>query len=256
MKKVKFLACLLFGMALVISCSSDDDNSGGSSGGGAINNGTVNEHQYVDLGLSVRWATSDWGASQSGPGMYNHGVEYSYKLENINYDVVTAEWGSPWRRPTVEEFQELVEKCTWSIDMTLGGNGCAIITGPNGNKMNMPVESSYISSSYTTGLGFYTYKLEINAYKKGDNRLQNRLQNFDELKEEIKIKAQPSGYLLYNKDTLIEGPDGKLYTLKEFEWWEHNVVLYFLSKDELYIYEIRTVHNNVTGKYIRPVAPY
>lgn len=244
MKEIRFLACLLFGMALVISCSSDDDNSGGSSGGGAINNGTVNEHQYVDLGLSVRWATNDWGASQSGPGMYNHGVEYSYsKLEEINYDVVTAEWGSPWRRPTAEEFQELVEKCTWSIDMTLGGNGCAIITGPNGNKMYLPVNSRFFSRSvFSETFSKSLIELSVKAYR-DDEWNQKLNKTFDELKEEI--KAQPSGYLLYNKDTLTEGLDGKLY---------------FLSKDEKYICEVYSYKNNLRYAplkgYIRPVAPY
>jgi len=251
MKEIRFLACLLFGMALVISCSSDDDNSGGSSGGGAINNGTVNEHQYVDLGLSVRWATNDWGASQSGPGMYNHGVKYSYKLEEINYDVVTAEWGSPWRRPTAEEFQELVAKCTWSIDMTLGGNGCAIITGPNGNKMYLPVNSKFFSRSvFSDTFSKYLIELSVKAYRDDEwNQFQqdkNSNITFDELKEEI--KAQPSGYL--------KG----LYTVKELGWEDFKVWLYFLSKDEKYICEVYLYKKDLRYAplkgYIRPVAPY
>lgn len=68
-------------MANVSSCSNNDDNE--SSGSGSVSSGTLNDHQYVDLGLSVRWATCNWGASQSGPGMYNSGATYTYTKKHL-----------------------------------------------------------------------------------------------------------------------------------------------------------------------------
>ena len=53
--------------------------------------------QWVDLGLSVKWARTNVGAT----GM-------------TDYDAAHANWGGSWRMPTKEEFQELKDNCTWT----------------------------------------------------------------------------------------------------------------------------------------------
>ena len=52
-------------------------------------------------------------------------------------DAATQQLGSPWRMPTVDEFQELIDKCTWTWTTQDGVNGCQV-DGPNGNSIFLP----------------------------------------------------------------------------------------------------------------------
>ena len=113
--------------------------------------GTHFEAEYVDLGLSVCWATCNMGAStpyeygglyawgelntkssyvwstyrycngtQTSQTKYNSYSDYGYngfvdyktKLEPID-DIARVMWGEEWRMPTIEEFEELINNCTW-----------------------------------------------------------------------------------------------------------------------------------------------
>ena len=116
------------------------------------------EHDYVDLGLSVCWATCNIGAStpyehgglyawgeldakKSYNGWatykwcngtsrtmtkYNNYSDYGYNgfVDDIKVldpvdDIASVMWGDGWRMPTRDEFNELINNCTWewiSID--------------------------------------------------------------------------------------------------------------------------------------------
>lgn len=95
--------------------------------------GSVASHDYVDLGLSVKWATCNMGAKnpQDKGDYYMYGdTTPANARENISdfevpffgmngvlpskYDAATVNWGEEWRIPTVEEFKELYDGCTWS----------------------------------------------------------------------------------------------------------------------------------------------
>lgn len=52
-------------------------------------------------------------------------------------DAATANLGSPWRMPTVDEIKELLDKCTWTWTTQDGVNGCQV-DGPNGNAIFLP----------------------------------------------------------------------------------------------------------------------
>lgn len=118
--------------------------------------GSLNGHEWVDLGLSVRWATCNVGASSpSEYGNYyawgetttkssytesnsrTYGKYISDFSGNAYYDAATANWGSGWRMPTEEEFEELVDKCDWKWTSQGGRNGYRV-TGPNGNSIFLP----------------------------------------------------------------------------------------------------------------------
>ena len=112
------------------------------------------DHEYVDLGLSVKWATVNVGAIQplQEGGFYAWGDIYSQedyswknykwydntngKLMKYNFDyskglvdnkntldlsddAAHAKWGGNWRTPTMEEFGELIDGCT--IEAVSGG---------------------------------------------------------------------------------------------------------------------------------------
>lgn len=151
----------------------------------------------VDLGLSVKWANMNIGASTPedyGNKFYWGGIEASEKnfhadwhdfslstLQNqgyINkdnnlcspYDAATQIWGSKWRMPTEDEFQELIDKCSWK-KTTKNGKEVMLVTGPNSNVIYFPSSAGYWSStanysySYYLWLNYINYRLikEINT---------------------------------------------------------------------------------------------
>ena len=105
--------------------------------------GSVQNHEYVDLGLSVQWATCNIGGSnpklggdliawaETSPketytvanykyalnGKYGFVSKYNeqdklIRLEPMD-DAATVNWGNEWRTPTLDEIEELMEGCDW-----------------------------------------------------------------------------------------------------------------------------------------------
>ena len=136
-------------VTVVRSNGRDDEGAGNST------SGTVDGYGYVDLGLSVKWATCNVGASnpEDFGGYYAWGditesVSYSratyYVSTSINtdikgtkYDVAYMRWGQNWRMPTRAEFDELFSKCTCKEE-TLNGVSGYRLTGSNGASIFIP----------------------------------------------------------------------------------------------------------------------
>lgn len=137
--------------------------------------GTLNGHEWVDLGLSVLWATCNVEASSpSGYGdyyawgeittksSYTEGNSKTYNRTisdisgNSRYDAATAKWGKGWRMPMQKEFRELLDKCDWQWTTQGGHQGYKII-GPNGNSIFLPAAGRRDGSSRkgVRRLGFY-----------------------------------------------------------------------------------------------------
>ena len=127
--------------------------------------GVHNGHEWVDLGLSVLWATCNVGASSpSDYGNYyawgETDTKSSYWIDNSrtyeksmgdisgnpSYDAATANWGDGWRMPTKEEFEELQNRCDWQLT-TRGGHNGYDVTGPNGNSIFLPAVGLRCGSS-------------------------------------------------------------------------------------------------------------
>ena len=97
--------------------------------------------EYIDLGLSVKWAICHVGAykPEDAGDHYAWGEvetkdEYTWSNYKFNHlgelskynsddkktsldpedDVAHVKWGGSWRMPTHEEFVELSENCTWT----------------------------------------------------------------------------------------------------------------------------------------------
>jgi len=111
----------------------------------------ADEHHTVNLGLSVRWASMNFGAesiTQTG-GYYLWGDPSGtaspsmYSAPDVNtisgtqYDIVRSKWGGTWRIPSSAELQELFSKCTWEKE-TVDGVSVFRVTGPNGNSIIVP----------------------------------------------------------------------------------------------------------------------
>ena len=127
--------------------------------------GSINNYKYVDIGLSVKWATHNIGANYP----YDFGDYYSWGETStkakygINYsnikelsskdisgssiDVVHNKWGGTWRMPTKSEFVELKDKCDWEWFDENNIKGY-IITGPNSNSIFLPAGDSKTEISY------------------------------------------------------------------------------------------------------------
>lgn len=130
----------------------------GSSGRSNSGNGTLNGHEYVDLGLpsGLKWATCNVGASSpSDYGSYFAWGETftkgEYTVRNcrtldrtwgdisglVGYDAARANWGGSWRLPTKSEFEELLNNCQWTF-ITMGNHNGYKVIGPNGNYIFLP----------------------------------------------------------------------------------------------------------------------
>ena len=125
----------------------------------------IEDYEYVDLGLSVKWATCNVGANAPEEyGDYFAWGETKKKKEytkensstygksmgdisgNASYDAARANWGGTWRMPTKKEMEELKNKCTWQWTTQSGVNGCKV-TGPNGNSIFLPAAGSCFGTS-------------------------------------------------------------------------------------------------------------
>lgn len=137
------------------------------------------EPKYVDLGLSVKWATFNVGATSPEDygdyfawGETEPKEEYSWatykwcdgtdaNMTKYNAtdgktilepedDAVHVNWGGKWRMPTEEEFTELREHCTWIWVEKNGINGYEI-TGSNGNSIFVPAAGFYYENGFNYG---------------------------------------------------------------------------------------------------------
>ena len=135
-----------------------------------------NGHEYVDLGLSVKWATCNvgankpeeygnyyaWGETKTKSEYYDSNSKTSGKQMsdikgNSQYDAARANWGGTWRLPTKEELEELVNKCTWTWTKQNGVYGCKV-TGTNGNSIFLPAAGYHrYNSTYQTSKGGYCW---------------------------------------------------------------------------------------------------
>lgn len=149
------------------------------------------QYEAVDLGLSVKWANMNLGATapqnygrligwadSSGVHTTFDGIFLSYQyinsvlhtnctwnspyyggntpLSNIagtDYDPARYIWNTNWRIPTREQWQELIDRCSWKLE-TIEGNQVLRATGPNGNSIILP-----LSGINTTGAeGTHEYR--------------------------------------------------------------------------------------------------
>lgn len=124
----------------------------GSSGGASTispADGTIDGHGYVDLGLSVKWATCNLGAlSDYGDGDLYEGVASDKSLsENLHcwnqytsmqgtiFDHARKEWGTKWMLPTEKQLKELIDNCTFSYITYKGNKGFKATSKKNGKSI-------------------------------------------------------------------------------------------------------------------------
>ena len=141
-------------------------------------------HEYVDLGLSVKWATCNVGADnpEEVGGLYAWGdtetkLNYSYSTYKFcvdgvrgNYtkycsddnkavldledDVAHVKWGGSWRMPTGAEMDELRRECKWTWTEENGVKGYRVSGKKEGfenNTIFLPVNAFNDSAAIARG---------------------------------------------------------------------------------------------------------
>ena len=117
--------------------------------------GVYNGHEYVDLGLSVKWATCNLGADE--PHLFGNHYAWGETMPKTNYfsenysksvyngsilslydDAAHVNWEGRWRIPTRAEWEELRNKCTWEWTNRNGINGMLIQSKMNTNSIFLP----------------------------------------------------------------------------------------------------------------------
>jgi hypothetical protein len=141
------------------------------------------QHAYVDLGLSVKWATCNIGATQpwergeffswgetenkrinnwdtykysegahaltkycSNPDYAWHGLVDSVSVLDPEDDVAHIKWGGTWRIPTKAQIDELLENCTWEWTTLNEVNGYRVTgkkPGYTDRSIFLPVTGEY-----------------------------------------------------------------------------------------------------------------
>ena len=158
---------IFFLIATVTSCEKDE---GGAS---AMQNASFTIPDYsdaVDLGLSVRWAPFNIGASDT----YEYGNYYAWgetdfkksytektysqpQTDDYNgiaagsYDVAGVQWGKGWRLPTKREIEELEKLCKRS-ESDVYGSRVIKYKAANGNSIILPA-AGYISDKKLKSAG-------------------------------------------------------------------------------------------------------
>ncbi len=179
MKRFCVYAMAILSLCCATACSDKEDdrevNHYGENMSATIS-GEVDSYGYVDLGLSVKWATCNVGASQpleygdlfswgetQSKGIYKWST-YKWcggdfdkltkycnssslgEVDNANTlapedDAATINWGKAWRTPTLEEMTELIKGCDWAWSDNFNGKGIAGQVGVskvNGNVIFLP----------------------------------------------------------------------------------------------------------------------
>ena len=164
----------------------------------------ANHPHMIDLGLpsGTKWSCCNVGASTpesyggyfawgetSGKSVYDwYSYQYSDSYANCEhigdniagteYDVATAAWGSSWKMPTLEQFQELFDNTT-PIWFTQNGVDGRLFTGSNGGFIFLPAAGNhadadlngdgergyYWSSSLKTGKERYAWGINFSETK-------------------------------------------------------------------------------------------
>ena len=157
-----------YGETKTFQTEKEDKNDNTDDG----NNTNVTQGEAIDLGLSVKWASHNIGASkpEEAGGLYGWGDPTGTHLEHgsnssqpyytddrdllqtiygglnapdnitkTSRDIAHVKWGGEWRMPTKTEWEELMTKCKWEYislsDQKIFG---AKVTGPNGNSIFLP----------------------------------------------------------------------------------------------------------------------
>ena len=199
MKRFFYFLAVCLPMLVLSSCDLEDENDNGG--------GSYNGHEYVDLGLSVKWATCNVGASSPEEyGNYfawgeitpksiyywstykycngssttmtkyctssSYGTVDDWTTLNLSDDAAHAHWGGNWRMPTEAEQNELINNCTWTWTTDyrgIGVSGYIVKSKTNSNSIFLPATGYCADTNLEEAGSFGTY-WSSSLYLNGSDR--------------------------------------------------------------------------------------
>ena len=146
----------------------------------SITPGNISETIAVDLGLSVKWSKMNMGADH--PSVNFVGSYYAWgdttdlgkwggidkywpqskpmpkqSISGTSIDFAHLRWGGKWRIPTLDEWQELIDRCKWRFRNAGDGAAGYVVTGPNGNSIFLPCAGLSDDGINMTDVGRFGY---------------------------------------------------------------------------------------------------
>lgn len=158
---------LTVALCVALTACGDDGESSPSDNNNGSDSGLTVGFEAVDLGLSVKWANMNVGATAPWEfGSYFAWGEYkekaTYTEDNYNgpknrtviagstFDAATWALHDPWRMPTEEEIQELIDNCTYEVTTVNNVKG-GRFTAKNGNSIFLPAAGWKLDKLYQGG---------------------------------------------------------------------------------------------------------
>jgi hypothetical protein len=157
----------------------------------------VTSGEYVDLGLNVKWASHNlgasspedvgdryaWGETHVYTGSYAYEsngqlIDIGNNICGTGYDPAYASLGEGWRLPRYSEMTELFTNSSYAYTTYEGVSGY-IVQGSNGNSIFIPYgntnvysgwhtdETGYSFDTYGNFAGFMTGELSVKSGNKG-----------------------------------------------------------------------------------------
>lgn len=177
------------------NCSSTCENSSSSSGDTyndiSSASGTIDGYEYVDLGLSVKWARYNYGATSPSTGgtymeftegvtgsksdvVINSLLKSGYNKDNVSiagsqFDSVSQNWGNKWRTPSKSEWEELINNSYIERYEYNGTIGLKFTSKKNGESIFLP-GAGYYGDDNKYHYGYYWTSVLANiapAYSSG-----------------------------------------------------------------------------------------
>ena len=179
-----FFCAFIYSVVLIVFIGERNGDTGISKQASEVL--TVDGHECVDLGLSVKWETCYVGATKPEEygtyfawgevepkndyswSTYKYGAykdQLTKYCNNSRYgkdgftdnktkldpedDAAVVNWGGSWRMPTGAEQDELCNNCTWDWTTQNGVNGYKV-KGPNGNFIFLPAAGHMNNSSFSS----------------------------------------------------------------------------------------------------------
>ena len=142
---------------------------------------------WKDGKTGYNWASYKYELGTGWQGPFSKYVtENSDNIGNVDNnteldpedDAAAVNWGGSWRMPTIEEWQELLDECTWTWTTQNGVSGRLVTSNTNGNSIFLPAAGDrtltyldnagslgvYWSSSLNTDYPRYAYDVIFDSY--------------------------------------------------------------------------------------------
>ena len=156
-------------------CNVDDDHSKQSpiNYGGYYAWGEVEEKDYYE------WSNYQYWTDNNGSGSveFNEITDLGSDIAGTQYDVAHYQWGDSWVMPSMDQFEELLDNCTYEMTTVNGVKGGKFTSKTSGGSIFLPAtggsRGSYWLSTLYPSDPSCAFELNVTsglAYLSGLNR--------------------------------------------------------------------------------------